>query len=655
MKKSALLLFGLIGFITFNTYADVLPDGIIAWWKFDETTDTIAHDEAGLSNGALVNTGDSLWSKGVVGNALDLSRGEISAAVEVADNNTIDFDSTTSFSVSVLVKIDDISSGTDLNICFKGATGRTTPDEKGRWYGLTFKNNELRFVVDDDINKSQLAFVNANQTMKMGNWNHIVGVRNIAKDTMYIYLNGELVASMPDITNNDIKSSPLPLIIGNNATHNRNFPGLIDELRMYNKALSASEIKDLYKQYNLNPPPEGLVAYWKLDEGTGTDVKDEFETTNGVLINSTQANWIDGFAGKAIDFTTKNSPDTAVFIEMPGDSVADFDSTESFSLSVILKANVTDGSEQTIISKGMVGISNGGWYHLSYKNGAARFMVWDSLKLSSPEGVLPSNFPTNDWVHIVCVRNIETDSLEIYINGDLLDKCLDETNNNIANDGKLFIGVAPNWPQNQLRGAVDEIQIYNKALSPSEIRALADGYGFNRLILNNDATLSDLKVNGTAVEGFSPSKKTYSMVLPGGTTIVTVDAVTTGNNATVTGDGVINVTSGTGTATIKVTAENPAYTNTYTINFTVLSAINQDPADQFNIYPNPVEKNLYINHCTDIRRVEIYNITGVLVTSFENAGKETIEIPVATLPSGKYILRLVNVNNKISSSTIIKE
>ena len=44
---------------------------------------------------------------------------------------------------------------------------------------------------------------------------------------------------------------------------------------------------------------------------------------------------------------------------------------------------------------------------------------------------------------------------------------------------------------------------------------------------SNDATLSDLKVSGTTVSGFSPSVLAYNMVLPYGTsTVPTVTATT---------------------------------------------------------------------------------------------------------------------------------
>ena len=86
---------------------------------------------------------------------------------------------------------------------------------------------------------------------------------------------------------------------------------------------------------------------------------------------------------------------------------------------------------------------------------------------------------------------------------------------------------------------------------------------------DSDATLSDLTLDGSTVDGFSPAVNTYDVELPFGTTTApNVDAV-----ASQAGNGSSNVditqASGVpGTATVDVTAPNGSDTETYTINFT---------------------------------------------------------------------------------------
>lgn len=99
---------------------------------------------------------------------------------------------------------------------------------------------------------------------------------------------------------------------------------------------------------------------------------------------------------------------------------------------------------------------------------------------------------------------------------------------------------------------------------------------------STDATLSDLKVDGVTVSGFSPSTYTYSLTYPYGTTAIPVVTATT-NHASATK--VINdATSMPGVATVVVTAQDGTTQQTYTINYLVdppstnatLSALNVD-------------------------------------------------------------------------------
>ena len=67
--------------------------------------------------------------------------------------------------------------------------------------------------------------------------------------------------------------------LGRSYTNNRDFCGLMSEVRVWNRALSADEINAPNHFYKVDPASEGLVAYWKLDDGTGYIAKDY--TANG--------------------------------------------------------------------------------------------------------------------------------------------------------------------------------------------------------------------------------------------------------------------------------------------------------------------------------------------------------------------------------------
>lgn len=75
-----------------------------------------------------------------------------------------------------------------------------------------------------------------------------------------------------------------------------------------------------------------------------------------------------------------------------------------------------------------------------------------------------------------------------------------------------------------------------------------------------------------------------------------------------------------------------------------------DPVQQvYNIYPNPVTDKLFIGNMKDVTKVEIYNVTGQLVKSFNYNEVEQAQINTSDLRSGMYILTIYSGSS--SSST----
>ena len=84
----------------------------------------------------------------------------------------------------------------------------------------------------------------------------------------------------------------------------------------------------------------------------------------------------------------------------------------------------------------------------------------------------------------------------------------------------------------------------------------------------SDSTLADITLSVGELT-FDAETTTYDVTLPEGTTSVDISAVTSAANATVNGNGLIDVSAGTASAVITVTAVNGTSQKSYTINFTV--------------------------------------------------------------------------------------
>jgi hypothetical protein len=140
-------------------------------------------------------------------------------------------------------------------------------------YGLTVSGDEFLHF---ELEGSQLNTPPA--SVPFNTWTHIAGTWD--GNTMRAYVNGVELASMSKSAL--LSPSELPFLIGAAGyTPHEFWNGVIDEVRMWNVARSATEIRDSSATMLMGTEP-GLVAYWQFDEGSGQEANDT--TTNGITI-----------------------------------------------------------------------------------------------------------------------------------------------------------------------------------------------------------------------------------------------------------------------------------------------------------------------------------------------------------------------------------
>jgi hypothetical protein len=103
----------------------------------------------------------------------------------------------------------------------------------------TGENNSIYSIYDNNDGSVQTSA----GTVKFNQWQHVCASIGTAGNPTSIYINGLLVAGPSNLT--DIDYSGYTLNIGN-VNGGQYFKGNIDEVRIYDRALSAEEIKDLY-------------------------------------------------------------------------------------------------------------------------------------------------------------------------------------------------------------------------------------------------------------------------------------------------------------------------------------------------------------------------------------------------------------------------
>ncbi len=146
---------------------------------------------------------------------------------------------------------------------------------------------------------------NAN-SLTTNRWHHIAISYSIAQQEFLCFVNG--IQQTLSVNDSTIMATEIaeninsPIIIGNRALLTQHLLGAIDELQIWNKALSQNEISSL-----IDNPPSGsednLSGYWKMNEGNGIIFYDIASNNNGELINGAYCCGYD-----PNDVTTVNHP-----------------------------------------------------------------------------------------------------------------------------------------------------------------------------------------------------------------------------------------------------------------------------------------------------------------------------------------------------------
>ena len=194
--------------------------GLVGWWKLDETSGATAANAAGTPNGTT--SGGPTWGAGRISNALTFDG--VNDVLTIPSTSAL---ATSYYTVSLWVK--------------PGALNTSALFEHSRysqnWYGIFIVSPgriHMRITDYDTLETSAAV-------LKTGSWQHIAVTFN-GIDAI-IYLNGVVVQSG---TYSHVESpSANTTTIGSNADNER-YTGAIDDIRVFNRALSPAEILTIY-------------------------------------------------------------------------------------------------------------------------------------------------------------------------------------------------------------------------------------------------------------------------------------------------------------------------------------------------------------------------------------------------------------------------
>jgi hypothetical protein len=427
--------------------------GLVARWKFDEGSGTLARDSSGNGNDGTI-TG-ARWVDGISRSALRFGEG----ASYMWAGFPADLSGNHEFTLSFWIKVISWPTSTQKYsyIALIGAYHWQSGD-----YDRSF-----HVLLDNDPNGgAPYGTVRANFLYRV-----IPTTHKFSTDTWYnwafvydkkdlkMYQNGTLLETigLGGATPN-LDSSGATLLSQTSAS-NQIFNGILDEVTIYNYARSPADILNDFKAVTGSSPSQqagsDTIAYWKFDEGSGNIAHDSSGNGNDGTIMGAQ--WVDGTKGKGLSLDGIND-----YVSIPHSSSLDITGRE---ITVEYWVKFPNGWHAGSSSESLILYDKGDAYTASMtgNNGRHRFNI--PYVPPYPESN-KNSWDANVWYHIADV--FDGSQIRIYING-VLDKT-ESVVGSVSRSGiKLAIGSHCYGDSNYFKGVIDEFVIYNYARKENQI------------------------------------------------------------------------------------------------------------------------------------------------------------------------------------------
>ncbi|MFH1725635.1 MAG: LamG-like jellyroll fold domain-containing protein, partial [Elusimicrobiota bacterium] len=489
-----------------NTLA---PEGLAGYWGLDEGAGSIAHGSYAGLDGELLN--GPAWTSGQIGGALSFDGMDDHVALPYA--------------------VGDVPPGTMefwLNPENCGDPGGAQPYDKAGiftkgalYYGLLCANNKLRYYYYTGVPE----FYESETELAAGQWQHVAVVSDGSGSA--IYINGILDTASGHTWSRTSNPAGWAVALGRNLWGSRHFRGALDEVAVYDRMLTADEIVGHYLngRYHdtaycaelpsgvcgngfLEPyegcddgglssgdgcsaacevepgyicsgspsvcvmdtdedgipdesdacdntrAPQGLASHWAFDEGADIAAHDSYAGVDGVLLRG--AGWTAGQVGGAVSFDGVDD-----YVLMPS-TVGDAQpATIEFWLN---PENCGDPGGSAPYDKIGIFSKDSIYYGLLCADNKLRYYTWRNV----PEFYdSTSELAAGQWQHIAVVS--DGGGSAIYINGNL-DSQSAFTWFQSANPAGHAFAVGRNlYGSRHFKGAIDELAVYNRKLTPDEI------------------------------------------------------------------------------------------------------------------------------------------------------------------------------------------
>ena len=276
---------------SFSGTGDVNSTGLVGHWKFNDDSSVIEDLSGNGNNGTLYGNSRLLLNfddgtatdltaygnDGTLQNGVDCSGAGVSGQgcsfdgvddeIEISTHN-LHFGNFTDFSISLWANVNELSG--NQNILHIG--------DSNHYIRVTLANNNFDFALRRGTTNASIESIESEFNISTNSWYHISAIAD-RDNSLKLYLNGNLIGTNSNPSDYiNLTASSDPLVLGYWPVANTFYlNGSIDEVGVYSKALSSSEVTDLYNSQKAN-----FIEFKdsKLDKSVEFDGVDDYIDLN---------------------------------------------------------------------------------------------------------------------------------------------------------------------------------------------------------------------------------------------------------------------------------------------------------------------------------------------------------------------------------------
>lgn len=454
-----------------------LNNGLVGWWTFDGGLSTPRGAIADMTGNG--NTGytsaistSTFYTQGKIGQGLNFDG--VNDRVRIAPGS-FQFDRTNTFSISFWIKTNAPAVPYVYVPLSKYYFGPG-------WYFYVNADGSISFLMEDS---SEAVFsLSSLESIADNKWHYVSMTYsgNSNQDGMRLYIDDRaVVVGVSSAISLSVNDATANVALGGYDSISINFfKGIIDDVRIYNRELSVTEISNLFNRGNVNISSgskglpstglnSGLVGSWTFD---GKDIVDGvmrdtsgYDNHGNFFNISSSTFFAPGKISQAGKFDGFND-----YLAVLNHSSIQFDQTIPFSLSFWYKSTSKLTENSMIAYK-----SNGfeGWMvYISASDSKVYFKI---ATFDFSYTVLSTVTVTDgDWhyVTITYSGNSNRNGMSVYV--DALSPVVGAVSNigqTFLNSSTMYMG-RNNGSTERVKGYLDNVKLYNRALSESEIQQL---------------------------------------------------------------------------------------------------------------------------------------------------------------------------------------